>query len=267
MGSPGGNGGNRPPDGPVPDGPTPDDLPELPPEWRELVVPDDASALAAEAAAVRAELQARRPPAGRRRPALRAPVLIMAIAVVVTLASLGSLFVAGWPGISRPATVQRPTGSPAGRLPALDLLTADGQVVALTKLLPAVIVLVDGCRCDDLVRSATAAVRPGTTVVTVTGRAPSAAPSAPAAPAAQQPPGPTTAAGAPATHTPVVPPAGAAPAARALIDPAGELRQSFRLPSPDGTASVLLVDRDGGIVRTVPRTASIDDFRPDLARL
>jgi hypothetical protein len=265
MGSPGGDGGGWPPDGGAPD-----DLPRLPPEWGHIVVPDDASALAAEAAAVRDELRRRhRQDQPRQAPGpagLRASLLIMSLAVLVTLASF---LTAAWPGLSRPVTVQRTAGSAPGRdLPALELVAADGQVVAVRSMLPAVILLVDGCRCDALVADTAAAARPDVTVVTVTTRQPSAAPATSAAPpAANRPPATGTGAGTPGTATPVVPPAGAAAVTRRLLDPAAELRHSFALPVPDGTASALVVARDGAIVRTVPRTVSLDDFRPDLARL
>jgi hypothetical protein len=52
-----------------------------------------------------------------------------------------------------------------------------------------------------------------------------------------------------------------------LRDPTGELRSAFDLAAPDGTAAALLVDRAGQIVRRIPRTASVEDLRPDLARL
>lgn len=268
MGSPGGDGGNWPPDGG-----TPEDLPQLPPEWGDVVIPDDASALAAEAAAVRDELRRERRQQHWRwlqygpRSGLRAPLLIMAMAVLVTLASL---FTAAWPGLTRPANVQRTANStPSRGLPALDLVAADGGAGALKSLLPAVILLVDGCRCADLVMATAGAVRADITVVTVTTKRPSAAAtSAAAPPAAPQPPGPGgNVADSPETATPAVPPAVAVAAVRRLLDPAGELRRAFDLPAPDGTASALLVARDGTIVRTVPRTASVDDFRPDLARL
>ncbi len=269
MGSPGGDGGGWPPDGG-----TPDDLPRLPPEWDHIVIPDDASALAAEAAAVRDELRSRHRPEHRQwlptaagRPALRASLLIMSLAVLVTLASF---LTAAWPGLTRPVTVQRTAGStaPGRELPALELVAADGQVVALRSMLPAVILLVDGCRCDALVDVTATEARPDVTVVTVTTRQPSAAQTTSAAPpAANRPPAPGAVAGAPDTATPVVPPAGVGAVTRRLLDPAAELRHSFALPAPDGTASALLVARDGTIVRTVRRTVSLDDFRPDLARL
>ena len=51
MGSLSDNGGSWPPDGGVPDR-----LPDLPPEWGDIVIPDDLSSLASEVATIRAEL-------------------------------------------------------------------------------------------------------------------------------------------------------------------------------------------------------------------
>jgi hypothetical protein len=106
----GGNGGGWPPD----------ELPELPPEWGTIVIPDDASELAREATRVRRELrwQARerywrrrlhlprrnRRPGEEDLPALGVPLLVILIA---TIATLTSLFVISWP--TRP---QRPNLEP-----------------------------------------------------------------------------------------------------------------------------------------------------------
>src|SRR3954468_15117639 len=107
MGSLSDNGGNWPPDGGSPDG-----LPELPEEWGEIVVPDDLSELSAEVSAIQAELhRAQHRTRWQRfldRPgmrtvrrlgaaSLRAPVLIISMAVLVTVASL---FASTWPGPS-----------------------------------------------------------------------------------------------------------------------------------------------------------------------
>jgi hypothetical protein len=54
---------------------------------------------------------------------------------------------------------------------------------------------------------------------------------------------------------------------RALHDPSGNVRGQLKLGKADSTAGVLLVDRDGKIVRTVARVAAVGEFLPDLARL
>jgi hypothetical protein len=242
------------------DGGSPDDLPDLPEEWGVIVIPDDLSELADEVEAVRAELELTRPrtrwqrfaarPAVRRlhragAAGMRAPVLIIALAVLVTLASL---FASAWSGPARSPATQRTANTGDDRrdtLPALELVGSDGQTVALRGRLPAVVLLTDGCDCARLVAETTAAVRPEVAVVAVTSAAPSAG---------------------------TAPPTGATPQAqgktvRMLRDPTGELRSGLGLGRPDGTAAAVLVNRGGQIVRTFTRTASVEDLRPDLARL
>jgi hypothetical protein len=242
------------------DGGSSDDLPDLPDEWGVIVIPDDLSELADEVRAVRAELDLIRPqtrwqrfatrPAMRRlrrigAAGVRAPVLIISMAVLVTVASL---FASAWPGPARSPATQRTattTEDVQDSLPALELVGPDGQLVALRGNLPAVVLLTEGCRCDQLVADTVAAVRPEIAVLTVTSKAPSAG---------------------------TVPPTGATPQAqgktvRHLRDPAGGLRTHLGLTAPDGTATAVLVDRGGEIIRTFRRTISIEDFRPELARL
>lgn len=242
------------------DGGSPDDLPDLPKEWGVIVIPDDLSELADEVRAVRAELQLARPqtrwqrfaarPAVRRlrrigAAGVRAPVLIISMAVLVTVASL---FASAWPGPTRSPGTQRTANTTDDRgdsLPALDLLGPDGQTVALRGDLPAVVLLTEGCRCDQLIADTVSAVRPEIAVLTVTPTKPSAG---------------------------SVPPTGATPQAqgktvRQLRDPTGGLRAHLELAAPDGTAAAVLVNRGGEIIRRLPRTISIEDFRLDLARL
>jgi hypothetical protein len=257
VGSRSDNGGGWPSDGG-----SPDDLPDLPEEWGVIVIPDDLSELADEVAAVQAELHLAQSPNRWRRFAarpsvrrlhrlaaagVRAPVLIISMAVLVTIASL---FASAWPGPNRTPATQRTASTTNDRgdsLPALELIGTDGAHVPLRGQLPAVILLTDGCDCAQLIADTTAAVRPEIAVVTVTSS--STAP---------------TAGG--------TPPTGATPQAqgktvRALRDPTGELRKSLQLEAPDGTAAAVLVNRAGEIVRTFKRTATVEDLRPDLARL
>jgi hypothetical protein len=168
------------------------------------------------------------------------------MAVLVTVASL---FASAWPGPpgspNTPGTASTADG-PGGSLPALELVGTDGQNVALSAQLPAVVLVTDGCDCAQLVADTTAAVRPDIAVVTVSSTAP--------------------------PSTGITPPTGATPQAqgktvRALRDPTAELRKDLHLGTSDGTAAALLVSRTGEIVRTVLRTKSIESFRPDLARL
>lgn len=116
----GGNGG----------GWSPDELPDLPPEWGPVVIPDDPSELAREASKVRRQLrwQARRMRWRRRlhlpgpRPgtedgaALGVPLLVVLIA---TIATLTSLFIISWPTSParpdlRPSAVATPSVGPPG---------------------------------------------------------------------------------------------------------------------------------------------------------
>jgi len=240
------------------DGGSPDDLPDLPEEWGVIVIPDDLSELADEVAAVQAELHLAQSTTRWRRflarsyvrriaaAGVRAPVLIISMAILVTVASL---FASAWPGPDRSPSTQKTastTDDSGDVLPALELIGTDGAHVPLRAQVPAVILLTDGCDCTQLIADTTTAVRPQITVVTVTsGTAPSAG---------------------------GTPPTGAAPQAqgktvRTLRDPTGELRNSLHLEAPDGTAAAVLVDGDGNIVRTVKRTATVEDLRPDLARL
>jgi hypothetical protein len=243
-----------------PDGGSSDDLPDLPEEWGVIVIPDDLSELSDEVEAIRAELRhvgdrtrwqrfTGRPGVRRLRrmgaACLKAPVLIISMAVLVTVASL---FASAWPGPPRTPGAQRTATTTDDRgdsLPALELQNTDGQTVPLRSQLPAVVLLTDGCDCAQLVAATTAAVRPDITVVTVTTAAPPSA---------------------------ATPPTGAAPQAegktvRALRDPTGELRKNLGLGNPDGTAAAVLVDKSGKIVREVLRTKTVDEFSPDLARL
>lgn len=259
MGSQSDNGGNLPGDGSSPDG-----LPDLPEEWGVIVVPDDLTELSDEVEAVQAELRRdarhtrwqqltdRRGLRLLRRlgtAALRAPILIISLAILVTMASL---FASAWPSPTRNPATQRTAATAddaTNTLPPLELLNADGQVVTLHSQLPAVILLTDGCDCDKLITDTISAVPSDVYVITVTA-------------------GPATAE---ATLAP--PPTSNTPQAqgkkvRALRDPADQLRRGLDLGKPDNdTATAVLVDDDGEIVRLVARVVSLSEFEPDLARL
>ncbi|MBB5870731.1 hypothetical protein F4553_004110 [Allocatelliglobosispora scoriae] len=95
-------------------------LPDLPPEWGEVVIPDDPAELDAEAEIIRRELRrenrrarrAARLLTWRRRlrmpdklddpeePSLALPLIVLGIAVLITV--LG-LIIVTWPGLSQPA--------------------------------------------------------------------------------------------------------------------------------------------------------------------
>jgi hypothetical protein len=274
----GGDGGGWPPD----------ELPELPPEWGTIVIPDDASELAQEATKVRRELrrQARQrrwrhrlhlpPPSPRdddeEATTLGVPLLVISIAVIATLTSLfaiawptrqlrpdlrptavASTPVAGTPGSSAPAgtataaptgpTTTAPTGTDTPRalgVPDVSLIDPDGGTLRLRGALPAVVLLVDGCDCSQLVTAtavAAAAVNPTINTVAVgTNRIPSV----------------------------VDAPAAVAPHLRAVVDPDGALRAE--VPGV-GRPSALLFAADSELVCVVPAVLTVDDFKADLAKL
>ncbi|GLW33832.1 hypothetical protein [Actinoplanes regularis] len=246
-----------------PDGGSWDELPDLPEEWGVIVIPDDLSELADEVEAVRAELHptpaaarwqrfARRPAMRRLRKVgalmLRAPVLIVSMAIMVTVASL---FASAWPGPSRQAATQRTSGStpaPSRTLPALELVGADGSAVPLRGQLPLVVLLTDGCDCDDLVAETVAAARPEIAVYAVSTATPSTATSRSQLTTAQTP----RADGKTVRH---------------LRDPAGTLREQLGLTAQDGTAAAILVSRTGTILRTFEHVMSATTMLSDLQRL
>ncbi|WP_433127611.1 hypothetical protein ACQPWW_32435 [Micromonospora sp. CA-240977] len=214
-----------------------DGLPGLPPEWGRVVVPDDASALADEAAQLRREL---RRAAGGHSGRLALPLLVLMVALLTTI---GGLLAVAWPRAGR--GTDRPTPAPyappatvAGRaLPALDLVDAGQAPVPLRGLLPAMIILVDGCPCPERIDEAVSAAPPGVAVVTVAG----------------------------GRAVATAPPAGRG--VRALADPAGGLRSFLGQPARPGTLTALLVDRAGTVTRTLPDLGTVDSYRSDLNAL
>jgi hypothetical protein len=246
-----------------PDGGSPDDLPDLPEEWGVIVIPDDLSELSDEVEAVRAELHlapppnrwqrfARRPAIRRLRRAgallLRAPVLIISMAILVTVASL---FASAWPGPPRQPTTQRTSGSvpaPGNTAPALDLVGLDGQMVPLRGQLPAVVIITDGCDCAALIAETVTLVGPDVAILAVSTTAPSAA---------NSPSGLTTAQTPRADGKTVL----------YLRDPAGSLRAHAGLTAQDGTAAVLPIDSGGTILHTLQHVVRASSIQSDLDRL
>ncbi|GAA2696237.1 MULTISPECIES: hypothetical protein [Actinoplanes] len=246
-----------------PDGGSSDELPDLPEEWGVIVIPDDLSELSDEVEAVRAELHLAPPPNGwqrfARRPAvrrlrkagtlmLRAPVLIISMAIMVTVASL---FASAWPGPGRQPSSQRTsaaTAAPTDKLPALELVAADGRTVPLLGQLPVVVIITDGCDCEGLVADTIAVVRADIAVVVVSTTVPSIAASQTRLTTAQ----------APRSDGKNV---------RYLQDPAGALRDHLHLTAQDGTGAAILVNGTGRILRTFTHVLSVTTIQPDLARL
>lgn len=226
------DGGDWPPEGDRP----PEEPPELsglPPEWGRIVIPDDASALAAEAEQVRRELarerRGRQPPgAPGGRGALGVPLLIMSVAVLITLISL---FAMTWSG-STPPDRSAPPPTP---MPAITLSQHNGREVALNTVGPAAILLVEGCDCDRLIAETSVAAPPDVAVVVVDRS----------------------------------PPAGGAPPEDVLwlLDPDNSLRAALGLSPPTGAAAtVMLIDRQQNVTLTT-RTTSAGTFQSSLVTL
>lgn len=255
------------------DGGSPDDLPDLPEEWGVIVIPDDLSELSDEVEVIRAELRhTERSHRWQRffdRPGLRqvrrlgiallrAPVLIISMAVLVTVASL---FASAWPGPPRQPIVQRTDDDHLESLPAVELVGADGRMVPLRARLPAVILVTDGCECDGLVAATASAAQqhPQIAVVVITAAVSAAASTG------------STGRATPATQTTprTTPPSATAirPVQVLHNRPGDDVRQQLQLGRPDGTAAALVVDGNGHIVKKFARTASVDDVEPFLARI
>lgn len=252
MGTPDGNGEGMP-----------DGWADLPPEWGPVVIPDDAAELADEAAALRRELRHRArherwrrrlgptwsrllpaPPTSETRPPARLPLLIIVTMLITTTATL---FTAAWPGRdpqgadATPAPQVQQTPAVGRTMPALDLITPEQNPVPLHALLPAVVLLIDGCACAQQIRDAALAVPAGVTVVTVVSSGTSPAP-VPALPST-------------------------AGRVQALADPAGGIRDFVHLPPAQDTATALLVDQAGTLIRLVPAVSSVQDYQAALPSL
>jgi hypothetical protein len=246
MGTLGDDNGGPPPNG--------GGLPDLPPEWGTVIIPDDPSELAPEIDEIRRELRRTvRRDRWRRRLHLRPvtgpgpgdgsslglPLLIMAIAIVATLTSL---FALAWPGpgsrlgASPPLRVSATTGTPT--IPDLTLRGADGSEVHLRNSLPAVFLLADDCTCTDLILDTARVVPPGVTVVPVGRTAPA---------------------------LPTAPPIGLR--IRPVADPEERLRSAYAGSPPATGVVAVLVKGTGEVIKAVPHVSAVADFAAYLARL
>jgi hypothetical protein len=214
-----------------------DPLPDFPADWGPVIIPDDASELEMDRRQLlrerrrlvrRNRLRALmgRPPlptAPGESQSVGVPLLIMAVAVMVTLISL---FLVTW--IRGPASTLSPPNATGPRrtdstsateLSDISLSDTVGAPVRLGSVLPAIILLVDGCACapivDDLARTAPA----GVTVVPVARSIP--------------------------TGTSV------AANIRPLADPNGTLLARYPHASTPGTATAVLVDKAAAVTATV----------------
>lgn len=168
----GGDGDGRPP-------PDDGDLPNFPPEWGVVVIPDDLTELDRESAALQRERrrQTRRAkwrgrfglPASNSKgetPPVGVPLLIMSIAIIAALTSLFAITLTSRSTKAQPtAPAVAPQESP--QMIDLALTNATDQSVRLRDTLPAVFLLLDGCGCDQLIRDTVAATPPGVTVIAI----------------------------------------------------------------------------------------------------
>jgi hypothetical protein len=250
----GDNGGERPPEG--------GGVPDLPPEWGVIVIPDDAAELDEEAVALRREWRraarinrwrqhfglAPLRLAGRRPgSSLALPLLIMAIAIVATLTSLFALV---WPNhpARRTTNTEPSAATSAATLADVTLFDAEAKPVRLRDSLPAVILLVDGCDCGSLI-AATASAAPSTVTVVAVAHG------VPPLPGGSAPPGDAAASGGPGARV------------RALADPAGVLLRTFRSGASVAGQAVAVLVRRGGEILKAPAITNVDQIRADLAQL
>jgi hypothetical protein len=244
----GDNGGERPPDG--------GGLPDLPPEWGTIVIPDNAAALDHEAELVRKEMRrwARRNRWRRRfglppltqtsldddTPALGLPLLIMSIAIIATLTSL---FAIAWPSrsgqtVGLPRTNPVTAAASAVSVPDLALHDSAGTTLRLRDALPAVVLLVDGCGCAELISDTAKAIDPRVTVLAVARTVP---------------------------RLPNPLPAGRQ--VRSASDEKGTLRSTYGGPPPSTGVTVLLVKANGEVVMAIADVRGVDTIRAYLSEL
>jgi hypothetical protein len=236
------------------------ELPDFPPEWGPVIIPDDASELDPEADALRRELRrharqttlrtalglrpSREPTGQRRESPLGVPAMIMAVAMLTTLISL---FVVVWgnhtsgPGLTSPrphtpvpATTNVSDNGP-DNLTDIFLTDADHKPVRLGTLLPAVILLAEHCDCAKLVTDLAQAAPARVTIVPVANTV---------------------------THTDT-------PNIRAMSDPDGHLSAKFadasRAASP--SAFVVLLDHTGAVVAKHPSVVEAGELSAELSKL
>jgi hypothetical protein len=241
----GGDGdGTQPPDG---------GLPDLPPEWGVVVIPDDLHELDRESSELRRERRriARRNRWRRRfglppidpdadAPPIGAPLLVMSITIIAAVTSLLAITLSTRPvSTPAPARTAAAASTTAHQMINLSLGQADGRLVALHDTEPAVILLLDGCQCDQLIRD-TARLAPTKVTVLVVDR-----------------------------RVPTIP---AGVHVTALADPEQALLATYgggadQNATPSGIPAAVLVDARGTIMRSVRPATKATDFETDLVRL
>jgi hypothetical protein len=229
-------------------------VPDLPPEWGVVVIPDDPSELDRESLALRRQRRrSMRRAKWRRRlglpartgaedenPPVGTPLLIMAIAIVAALTSLFAITLSTRAGSGTTTTAQRPAASPARpEMMNLSLPAATGGQVNLQKSVPAVILVLDGCTCSQLIQDTVEAAPTKVHVLVVDRITP---------------------------HLPTGSPA------VALTDSQQALLATYgagpdRNASPAGQVTAMLVDASGNVIRTFSHANVIGDFRDALTAL
>ena len=243
-----GNGGSPDENGPHSREP----LPDFPADWGPVIIPDDASELEADRTALykerrrvarrnRLRAMTGRPPIGTApsdNQSVGVPLMIMAVAVLVTLVSL---FVVTWargPAGSLPSTTtpRRLDSTSASELSAISLTDTVGAPVRLGSVLPAVVLMVDGCACTSLINDLAKTAPAGVTIVPVARTVPSGT--------------------------------SVATNIRPLADPNGQLAGRFPANGPPGTATAVLLDKGANVKSTVLGVDTPDKIKPaQLAEL
>jgi hypothetical protein len=161
--------------------PSPDNggLPDLPPEWGTVVVPDDLTELDREATALRRERRrlARRSrwrhrfglpplPDDADNPPVGVPLLVMSIAIIAALTSLFAITLTTRSPSTAPPPVAATASSTASMID-LALTDSNDKQVRLRDQLPAVILVLDGCSCGPLISGVASSVPANVKVLAV----------------------------------------------------------------------------------------------------
>jgi hypothetical protein len=221
----------------------------VPPPWSDFVVPDDPRELAAEAAAVRAEL-AKEARQRRRRALLRPGLSVPFVALLLLLvAALSSLIIVMTPATRRPpeaAPQATPTGEPGtvgALLPDLILNDGAGRPVGLRQTRPAAVLLMpDGCGCEQAAAELVLASRSSLVTVELIG----------------------------GEHSPGLPNGSADARVLTLADPQKGLAAALSGPGPvppETTPTAVLVRSDGVIAEIVRNPEHPRDLTDALAHL
>jgi hypothetical protein len=223
-----------------------DGLPDLPPDWA-VVIPDDPAELDREAAAYRREQRRTR---WRKRlglggtsvdgesPPVGAPLLIMSIAIIAALTSLFAITLSTRAApVSEPRTVATPASTP--QMIDLTLSDAQGKEVHIRQTLPAVILLLDGCTCAQLISDTVKFAPPRVSVLVVDRTAPALPPD---------------------VH------------ATALADPEQALLATYaggpdRQPVPGAVPTAVLINSEGAVTATVRPATNVSSFQAKLIEI